>query len=43
MRIELGLRVARQPTDDLIDLRLRPPLLLRLRDVVRINAGELME
>ena len=38
VRLKLGLRVARQPAENLIDLGLGAPLLLRLGDVVRIDA-----
>ena len=39
--LEPRLRIPGQPAEDLVDLPLRPPLLLRLLDVEGVDAGEL--
>jgi len=40
VRVERRLRVARQPTEDLVDLGLGAPLLLRLSRVVRVDGRD---
>ena len=40
VRLERSLRVARQPTKDLVDLGLGAPLLLRLGQIVRIHGRD---